>query len=690
MSSMSSVRQSAKSCSAFTSTTPGDLGFSSRVTGSSQDLAGMPGDLGSSSRVTGDAMRSEMHMPSVSSAIGKHSFTVASDVVKSAVESSMAKLNIQKGKSQLWLMHQCAKKVNDDGAEFFVNDTLDYDIFIRPSYLDMYELLDEGFRGNKYDIRTDGASAALLTGTPGIGKTMFGLVLAKMVVNRKKPALVFYSNTSEDTTCFWQGETFSISESDAVSLVRNIARREDVYSTLSHNQDQLEIWSIGDSLFPIKMRGIIKIYIASPGAQTAYDIKQWVKAENAMKLVFPPCTWNEICHIRTALYRENAGVICPLDKLRERFKVWGGVPRTILSLPQYLDQNHEKFLGLRIKDAIPYLGTFNLDHNRYSGSIFHLFPAFRTPTQDQGEGISKKNRYHAAYAAYWWATTILENKAWLQFLNEREADVLEFIETLNNDASLRGKFWEQQIHHLIERTGIEGTLRDLETGDVTENFKIDKSATSFFQTLADINPSADYWRPVSKIHKTCDSYKLSLGAMFQMTVGKTHDINISGLEEILRSNIFEAWRKKHTNEYLKLIFVVHKSTYQEFGKQNYKYTKVDIEGNSKAAQQKRKRNTATAKESRRRAVEAKIRQYVLEVDLEKLLKKYRMGAKAKGKRKVEVDDDDQIWLPSRAVFANTCSRTVLASPERAEQSQKFLERAEPVLELARRKPNSPL
>ena len=51
---------------------------------------------------------------------------------------------------------------------------------------------------------------------------------------------------------------------------------------------------------------------------------------------------------------------------------------------------------------------------------------------------------------------------------------------------------------------------------------------------------------------------------------------------------------------------------------------------------------------------------------------------------------NQIWLPSRAVFANTCSRTVLASPERAEQSQKFLERAEPVLMLARRKPNSPL
>src|SRR5204863_3039580 len=133
------------------------------------------------------------------------------------------------------------------------------------------------------------------------------------------------------------------------------------------------------------------------------------------------------------------------------------------------------------------------------------------------------------------------------------------------------------------------------------------------QTLTDINPSADYWRPVSKTHKICDSYKLSLGAMFQMTVGKLHDVNISGLEEILQSNIFQAWQKEHPNDYLKFIFIVHKSTFKEFGKQTYKYTN-DIGGNSKAAQEQRTRNTAKVNERRKTAVEAKIRQYVLEVD----------------------------------------------------------------------------
>jgi hypothetical protein len=212
---------------------------------------------------------------------------------------------------------------------------------------------------------------------------------------------------------------------------------------------------------------------------------------------------------------------------------------------------------------------------------------------------------------------------------------------LNNDAPLRGKFWEQEIHHLIESKGIKGTLRDLETGDVTENFKIDQSQTSFFQSLTDINPSADYWRPVSKRHKTCDSYKLSLGAMLQMTTGETHDINVSGLEEILQSNIFQAWQKEHPNDDLKFIFIVHKSTFKEFGKQTYEYGKVDIGGNSKATQEQRKRNTAKVKEGRKMAVEAKIRQYILEVDVEELLKNCRMGVKRKGKRMAAEEEDDK-------------------------------------------------
>ena len=148
-------------------------------------------------------------------------------------------------------------------------------------------MLDEKFRGSKFDIRVEGATAALLTGTPGIGKTVFGLVLTKIVANRKKPALVFYSNKPGKIELFWQGKTFKISESDAESLVQDIVQDEHhLYTLLSYEQDQLEIWSIGDSRLPINVDGITKVCIVSPGTQTADDIKRWVKTEYAMRLIF--------------------------------------------------------------------------------------------------------------------------------------------------------------------------------------------------------------------------------------------------------------------------------------------------------------------------------------------------------------------------------------------------------------------
>jgi len=66
-----------------------------------------------------------------------------------------------------------------------------------------------------------------------------------------------------------------------------------------------------------------------------------------------------------------------------------------------------------------------------------------------------------------------------------------------------------------------------------------------------------------------------------MTVGKSHDINISGLEDILKSEVFEDWRQQHPDEKLKMIFIVHPSVYEKFTKQSYLYNYVAAEGNSK-------------------------------------------------------------------------------------------------------------
>ena len=65
--------------------------------------------------------------------------------------------------------------------------------------------------------------------------------------------------------------------------------------------------------------------------------------------------------------------------------------------------------------------------------------------------------------------------------------------------------------------GISGELRNLERGTTTLNFAIPLSETAFFKRFSDINPSGEYWRPVSKIHRSCDSYLPSAGLMFQIS-----------------------------------------------------------------------------------------------------------------------------------------------------------------------------
>ena len=162
----------------------------------------------------------------------------------------------------------------------------------------------------------------------------------------------------------------------------------------------------------------------------------------------------------------------------------------------------------------------------------------------------------------------MQERAWKQFRQNQETDVIDFIENLGNDPISRNKAWEVEVHHLIETVGICGALRKLNTGKTTD-FEISPGQASFFETFADINETSDYWRPVKRNHRTCQLYRPSHGVILQLTVGKTHEIDISGLEEAIKSDIFKTWKAEHPNLKLRLIFVVHPSVFMEFDKQTY-------------------------------------------------------------------------------------------------------------------------
>jgi hypothetical protein len=538
------------------------------------------------------------------------------NVIKKKMENNLEVFEESKENEMGWLRDGWFE-FDEDESEFLRLPEAFGQFYIRPCYKDIYSILNETWQGKKQAARNVGSRrhpCALITGTPGIGKSVFGSVLIKYLMSREKPVLIFsQSHCEESIITFWQGEVFKVEASVALTMVTKMENQK-LTSVKSHDLDAVEIWSIGDSRTPLRTPSINQVCISSPGhaAKDATTMKGWIKETRALILTIPPCDWDELIHIRDTMVRSSSGPdksVPSLEVLKERYDMWGGVPRTLLGEPEAIAECEDIFHRLKVADAIQYLCTRRLDHPRHSGRIFHLLPGFKLK-QNQEHQRTLYEMYGTG-RSYWWATETMERRAWAQFRNQEESKVINFIETLSNDSASRGRAWEAQIQHLIQTSGIRGTLRNLETGELTEEYGINSQTTAFFENFDEIDSSAEYWRPVSPTHKTCDGYIPGAGLFLQMTVGKDHKINISGIENVLKSGKFGTWEDQHPNQPLRLLFIVHPTVFDNFTKQTYRYPDRTKHGNKKQ------------KAERKEKVENQVQQYVLKVDLrDKLQNKF--------------------------------------------------------------------
>jgi len=261
---------------------------------------------------------------------------------------------------------------------------------------------------------------------------VFGEILCGVISERRKPALLFHQiGQTGALKMIWQKKVFDVSIAQAKRVISTLSR-DGLFSDLAHEDDVIEIWSIGDTTLPLHDLSINRIVITSPGearvGHFADDLKLWIKANSPLTLVVPPCTWEEMLNIRLA-WGENAQ--CSIDTLRERFELWGGVPRNIIG-SQYLSSScaDQEFKYLTIADAVRCIVHYDLDRRPRSGKLFHLLPAFRLPREHQT--LSLEDRYNANNAVYYWASEQMESKAWMKYRHENESAVLDFITTLNN------------------------------------------------------------------------------------------------------------------------------------------------------------------------------------------------------------------------------------------------------------------
>ena len=84
------------------------------------------------------------------------------------------------------------------------------------------------------------------------------------------------------------------------------------------------------------------------------------------------------------------GQLYSLPQLEKEYQFWGDVPRILIENPASLKTLQSKFRKLKIADALPFLGTYNLDHSRVSESFFHLLPAFAMLEMDSELSLMEK------------------------------------------------------------------------------------------------------------------------------------------------------------------------------------------------------------------------------------------------------------------------------------------------------------
>lgn len=113
-------------------------------------------------------------------------------------------------------------------------------------------------------------------------------------------------------------------------------------------------------------------------------------------------------------------------------------------------------------------------------------------------------------------------------------------------------------------------------------FKLPAQTSKLFETYKEIDDSAQYWRPTSKVHSTCDAYIPEKGIVLQMMIGPEHTINMDGLRRDNEQVNIPKAENEHPGEPLKLVFVIDTSVYTQFeNNQTFKFPQSSKKANAK-------------------------------------------------------------------------------------------------------------
>ncbi|GBB85883.1 hypothetical protein RclHR1_12330004 [Rhizophagus clarus] len=381
----------------------------------------------------------------------------------------------------------------------------------------------------------------IITGTPGIGKTYFGLYLLYYIRLHHPNATIVWQLADSDTHQCYQFMP------DGNVLVGGIAQ---FYDSISNKNN----YYIVDAQKPEKSSAYV-ILLTSPKAELYNSI--W-KSEGITKYYMP--IWNDeeiitLWNIRYKEMKDENGDTFTYEKLEMLMGRWGLIPRILRKWKDdlYSETEFDKLINeVDLMKCLKSVNEEGMSKDSASGRLIHIIvePNFR--------------KYKFCFASSFVSDSLIN--AYERYHHSSVRDFLQSSYSEPKASGLRGNLFEDYAHRQLQKGGTF-RIRELTKGVTSTeimNKKMDKLYYNWFDTLRDVDANS-YNRPRSRIFESTDSFVFNSQEntldLFQVTVSKAHGVKVKGLEKI----------KTHVwNGNIKLYFVVPSDKFDDYPWQSYR------------------------------------------------------------------------------------------------------------------------
>ncbi|KNE96912.1 hypothetical protein PSTG_09778 [Puccinia striiformis f. sp. tritici PST-78] len=467
--------------------------------------------------------------------------------LKIASETTPVKLKVEEDIVRFWKALPDATLVSHGEMQYlelkdsFVlgNEELGRRFLVRSIYRELCDHLERPSCQDKW----------VVTGTPGIGKTIFSAYYLWIAARKQKTVVwqPFQSQNKPSKTYLMTSGGVQRVALDSNELVDALANSETVYIVDGQAPITCNAWTL----------------LVTP---PQYDNYKDLLKEQAFMLYMVPWSYEELLNRKTHLYSDEKAL--PTTLMERLFEWYGGVPRYVLALPSSLFESlggKEDDVGDVLvaeltcaikKHKVSDIVSAHQDRNRagaYSHRVLHIW------------NHPGGNPFLFRVA---WASRQVESAVLIRLQQESRTDLRRLLQTSGDYGcgNVRGMVFESHAHDVLQGGG-RFKVRQLCKGqdppiDPSVEVTFPTAQCKFFQDLEDVDLGTNLlWWPHSKSFPSIDSL-CGPANLFQMTVSQKHPINHQGLSKALK-------RVDTSESHPRLYFVVPPDVFGTFECQPY-------------------------------------------------------------------------------------------------------------------------